>query len=87
MRQPDLFQIERRDWVSRLPATPATPAPIGSGPPDQTCRTCCHWITHMHHDKGYKKCDLATAMWIHGAGSDVKGFWPACREWEANRPG
>ena len=60
----------------------ATPAPIGSGPDGETCRTCRHYTRVQHHDYTYRKCGKLEPLWTHGPGTDIKASWPACREWE-----
>lgn len=61
-----------------------TPAPIGSGPEGETCKTCLHYCRVKYHDKVYLKCGLLRTRWTHGPGTDIKAGWQSCREWEPN---
>ena len=79
MTQPDLFDVGERQ---KLPQRPATPATLGSGPEGATCGQCKHRIQVLYHDKRYPKCEEARSAWTHGEASDVKHWWPACREFE-----
>lgn len=54
----------------------ATP---GTGPDDETCKTCNH-KTYHERTKRYYKCDLVN--WGHGAGTDILLRSPACHRWE-----
>lgn len=56
----------------------ATPAPRGSGPDGETCKTCNSSIRIGYHNKYYWKCNLKSP-WTHGAGSDIRLKWDACR--------
>ncbi len=67
----------------KLPKKPCTPAPVGSGPEGKTCGTCVHRLRVKYHADAYWKCDLMRAGWTHGAASDIKLKWPACREFAA----
>lgn len=58
----------------------ATPAPIGSGPAGETCRSCIHAYKQGCHDYAYWKCGLIEST--RGAGTDIRLKWPACRQWE-----
>lgn len=66
----------------RLVHRPAMAAPEGSGPAGETCGTCRHCTRVGHHDYTYFKCGLMQAYWTHGAGSDIRKKWAACREFE-----
>jgi hypothetical protein len=61
----------------------ATP---GSGPLDQTCRSCKHY-DHNRGSEGrsrpHPKCGLMRAIWTNGPGTDIKASSPACSHWEA----
>jgi hypothetical protein len=59
----------------------ATPSPIGSGPPGETCKTCRSATRIKYHDKTYYKCGLMEKCWTHGGASDIKLRWEACRSW------
>lgn len=58
-----------------------TPAPVGSGPEGQTCRTCCHYTRSQPGAGVYLKCALMRAHWASGPGTDIKASWPACSSW------
>jgi hypothetical protein len=47
----------------------------------ETCGTCAHLFAHSRN-RTYYKCSIAGIT--HGAGSDIRLSWPACREWEAS---
>lgn len=53
----------------------------GTGPTGETCRSCEHMV-RKQISKTYLKCDLMSAHWTGGAGSDVRARSPACRRWE-----
>ncbi len=65
------------------PQKPCVPAPIGSGPDGETCGTCDHRERPRYHDKVYIKCGLMEDHWTHGAASDIKAGWSACKLWRA----
>lgn len=81
--QPDLFDVGPRE-EERAQRT-CTPHRIGSGPAGETCGTCRHAVRVSYHDSKYTKCELVKAYWTHGAGSDIKLRWAACRAWEEKR--
>ena len=54
----------------------------GGGPTGETCGTCRHKVRRYHHDKYYLKCALMEPHWTHGAGSDIKAKYGACKYWE-----
>lgn len=87
MTQPELFSVsEVGERIVYPPVRPghknrATAAPVGTGPPSETCKTCRFYERITYHDKTYLKCDLTRAYWTHGPGSDIKAKYPACREW------
>jgi hypothetical protein len=62
----------------------ATP---GTGPKDQTCKTC----QHVHRStwngrKTFIKCALMQHAWTNSYGTDIRASSPACRRWEAIAP-
>lgn len=59
----------------------ATPAPVGSGPDGETCKTCRFAERIRWHDKTYHKCKLMEKYWTHGGGTDIKLRWAACKSW------
>ena len=54
----------------------------GTGPADETCRSCDHYCRVGGHAKVYLKCGLMRDRWTNGAGTDIKAGSPACSEWE-----
>lgn len=55
----------------------ATP---GSGPKDETCKTCDHAVrSGGYGQKNFSKCALMKAHWTHGEGTDILMRSPACR--------
>jgi len=67
----------------KLPQRPCTPAPVGSGPTGETCGTCIFYSRVTYKSSTYTKCAKMEPAWTHGAASDIKRHWPACREWAA----
>ena len=59
------------------------PAPPGTGPEGETCKTCEHKTTKPGVAGRYLKCELMYEHWTGGAGTDIKAGSPACRNWEA----
>ncbi len=58
------------------------PAPPGSGPAGETCRSCKN--LHRKQMAGtYLKCLLMEASWTGGGATDVKAGSPACARWES----
>ncbi len=53
----------------------------GSGPANETCKTCEHYTRLDYHNKIWLKCGLMEKYWTHGAGSDIKASSPACKMW------
>lgn len=85
MNQQDLFS----DIGPRTPTEPpsrkkppCTPAPIGSGPAGETCKTCKH-SGYVQMANRYYKCGLMRKKWTNGPGSDIRLRWAACEKWEA----
>lgn len=76
--QPTLFDAGPKRV---LPANPCTPYTVGSGPEGERCGTCRHLVRHLYHTRRYLKCGRMRHAWTHGAGSDIKAKWPACRAW------
>lgn len=62
------------------------------------CRNCRWLDTVPHHNKTYKKCAFPGSMsaadyeligglrMTHGPASDVRGWWPGCRDHEPGDP-
>jgi hypothetical protein len=57
-------------------------APIGSGPKDETCKSCRHAYARRFA-KTYWKCDLVKET--GGPGSDIRLKWKACARWKAKQ--
>lgn len=53
----------------------------GTGPQGETCGSCRHRVVRQL-GKGYQKCQLKLKHWTHGAGTDIKVYFPACSKWE-----
>jgi hypothetical protein len=90
MTQRELFGPEEIGERKLLPSAArrtsrvqATPAPIGSGPAGETCRTCAHYTHGGGNVRSYPKCGLMRSSWTRGPGSDIKASFDACRLWEA----
>lgn len=49
----------------------------GAGPEGATCGACVHHWRASYHGKRYGKCNLRP--FTHGAGSDHRAKWPACK--------
>lgn len=77
---PFLFNVP--DTI-RVPAKACTAAPIGTGPAGETCGTCKHKTRVHGGQRMVLKCELMKKAWSHGAGTDIRAKWPACRCWEA----
>jgi len=58
------------------------PAPPGSGPAGEKCKTCRH-IRRNQMSKVYIKCAVIEYRWTGGAGTDIRANSPACRYWQA----
>ena len=52
----------------------------GSGPKDETCRSCINY--HVKPGGRYRKCLLIQKFWTRGSGTDIKASSPACKFWE-----
>lgn len=52
--------------------------------PDATCGNCRFRIVYGHHNRSYPKCTYGDGMprASHSAASDVRAWWPACRDHE-----
>lgn len=60
----------------------ATPYPIGSGPPGETCGTCALSVWRKQR---YLKCSVADGAVMHSRRSDVTHKTPACAGWAIHR--
>ena len=57
------------------------PAPLGTGPDDEKCKGCEHFV-RLVMSKTYFKCGLIN--WTHGSATDIRANDPACEKWEEN---
>lgn len=58
------------------------PAPLGSGPAGETCGSCQNCCHVQGHTKWYYKCLKMEKLWTHGAATDIRKKWPACKEFQ-----
>lgn len=83
---PAMTLAERRKQQRRLRGE--TPrgyyAPPGTGPDDETCKTCQHAVA-IRMSKTYHKCALRRADWTGSYSTDIRLKSPACRVWEQKR--
>lgn len=48
------------------------------------CSGCRFRQVSVYHSRAYAKCvQDGTGRVSHGAGTDIRGWWPACRDFEA----
>lgn len=80
MIERDLFDVGTR--LPKYVPGRCTPARIGSGPDGKTCRDCQHYCRFQSNVKWVRKCWLMRLVWTHGAATDIKAGWAACREFE-----
>jgi len=59
----------------------------GTGPENETCWTCQHYVRKTHNGRAYLKCFLMRNVWTHGHGSDIRAKSPACNKWEKDDAG
>ena len=58
------------------------PAPPGTGPDGETCRTCANAIgTQGRSRRIFWKCLLLKHRWTNSYGTDIRLKSPACRQW------
>jgi hypothetical protein len=56
----------------------------GTGPADETCRTCDHYCRVKDYTAGtFLKCGLTRATWSRGPGTDLHARDAACARWTA----
>jgi len=85
--QPDLFDIGERlseptEAEPRPPLDRCTPALSGTGPENQTCRSCKNkTATFSGSGKRFLKCEVMRRHWTHGGATDIKARWDACSHW------
>lgn len=58
----------------------------GTGPKDQTCQSCAHYVRRGGASRYFLKCALNRPYWTNGPGSDIKAHSPACNLWKAPAP-
>lgn len=83
----DIFGEEIKITVSDAKYKPTVrngyAASPGTGPKDQTCKTCKHSIGCGNRGKKiFYKCELRRHYWTCGYGTDILLKSPACRFWE-----
>jgi len=61
------------------------PAPPGTGPEGEACKTCYHKTTKPGTAGRYLKCRLMYKHWTGGGATDIKSGSPACRKWVSKR--
>lgn len=55
--------------------------------PGPRCGTCWHRTLDTHHNRTYAKCTYGHGTRIsHGAGTDVRAWWPACADHSPGEP-
>jgi len=54
----------------------------GTGPENETCKSCKFKTYKDEVTRKYIKCELMREHWTGGAGTDIKAGSPACRFWE-----
>lgn len=67
-------------WVLRLhPDAPTADDRAAAGP---RCGSCWYREVLGHHNRSYGKCLADDGRRVsHGAGTDVRAWWPACRDY------
>jgi hypothetical protein len=73
---PDIYKPDK----TGIKHGPLTPAPLGSGPKGETCRTC-EYSVYRQMSKAYWKCEKMRYYWTGGKGSDIRLKWLACQIW------
>jgi hypothetical protein len=69
----------RKGVLAKKRGHAATP---GSGPANETCRSC-KFLTGHFRKRAYYKC--GRVEWTHGAATDIHCRDAACQFWEARR--
>lgn len=74
-----------RDWngneIGIEPEKGENPMIIhGYGPAGRKCKDCVFYRVFDYHNKRYGKCEKRGIT--HGAGTDHKASWPACKKFE-----
>ena len=58
------------------------PSHPGTGPENETCRTCKFKTKRVGVAGNFLKCKLMKEIWTGGPGTDIKANSPACRYWK-----
>ena len=88
MSGPDLFSLasgplltpqQRKTVTNRTPRPKGDAKPPGSGPANETCKSCAH-IRRVATGsrKIFRKCGLLDAHWTRGPGTDIRADSAAC---------
>lgn len=67
--------------VTKTKGITGYPAPPGTGPKGETCKTCEN-LCAKHMASTYYKCVVMKSAWSGGGGTDVKVRSPACSYWK-----
>lgn len=78
----DLWNLPLGAFKGKRGQPKGNAAPIGSGPPGETCRTCAH-SRFIKFAKTYHKCALVKTT--GGPGTDIRLKWAACSRWQAKK--
>ena len=76
-----LFAQETKGFDGPAKHTDGHAAPVGSGPPMETCGTCEHVYRRRNRARTYIKCALMEPLWTCGPGTDIRCKDKACRCW------
>lgn len=81
-----------RDLFGHVPPAPKSkPKPTGhawnpgSGPADQVCKTCAHFVT-LHLTRTTTRCGLMRKRWAQMPRPEIKPGDAACFKWKAKGP-
>lgn len=67
---------------------PDAPAADDREAPGPRCGTCWYREVFSYHRRSYAKCTADDGDRVsHGAGTDVRAWWPACRDYSPGEPG
>lgn len=80
----DLFgnEVSEADLRRKTPLPKGHIYPPGTGPKNETCKTCLHYTIRTRYPHSWRKCGLNRANWTSGPGSDIRAKDPACKFWE-----
>jgi hypothetical protein len=67
---------------ARIVAKTGYAAKPGTGPNNETCKTCQHSVPLRPGAKTFYKCLLIKAGWTNSIKTDIKLKSPACSKWE-----